>query len=116
MTPASQPEINVFLKAAEQRYAEMGIDPELAGQLFNMQLAKQAQDMGLQAQEPENKASEEGEDQIVMKAAMDRMFELGIPKAKAEQIIRTAVEKQAREQQRQAALSQATTLLSRPHE
>jgi hypothetical protein len=87
--PANEAETNVFLKAAEQRFAELGVDPEFAARAFSTYLAKQAEVLGVQTPaaeyHTEKQASDEEEAQLAVffKSAVDRFVELGIPEADA---------------------------------
>lgn len=45
--PATQEEIVEFKKAAAARYAEAGVPPHIADQLFNTQMAKVAAELNL---------------------------------------------------------------------
>ena len=133
VTPASPAEIDTFLKAAEDYYAEAGIDPKTAAPLFDREIVaiaghlfdkenahtpehaakevmgpakldevlaktpKGKKDDVLQALRKQKPAKKEAKDEEVYKAAMDRMFELGIPKDKAEELLVGFVDKQAKE-------------------
>ena len=83
---ASPEELKVFLKAAEDRFAELGVSPAKATQLFDAQLNKLAADVFGPGAEvvPTKQAAQVDPDDVVYKAAMDRMFELGVPKAQAD--------------------------------
>jgi len=48
--PASQEEIAEFKMAAARRYAEAGVPPQVADQLFNTQMAKMAAELQIQSQ------------------------------------------------------------------
>ena len=47
VTPATQQEVESFVKGAAARYEELGVDPAVADQLFAGQLQKCATDLGL---------------------------------------------------------------------
>lgn len=83
--PANEAELNVFLKAAEERFNEMGADPEAASQAFTNYLAKQAEHLGIQAPAPEQASekqasADEQATQLALfrQAAVARFAELGI--------------------------------------
>lgn len=86
--PANEAELEVFLKAAEARFTELGIDPAVAAQAFDSYLGKQAEALNIQAPaaEPvEKQASDEENLQLAVfvKSAVDRFAELGVPEADA---------------------------------
>jgi hypothetical protein len=118
---ASQDEIAVFLKAAEDTYAASGISPEHAAPMFEQQLDKIASDLQQQGYlfpqpaEVGNSNLKQGgassdfqandnstpsqidkqaeESNIIFKAAMDYFFEQGTPKAEANTILRAGVDR-----------------------
>lgn len=53
IVPATPSEIAEFKQAAAARYAEKGVAPEVADQLFNAQMAKIAAEMQLVPQVPQ---------------------------------------------------------------
>jgi len=94
---ASPEELEIFLKSAEERFAELGIDPARAAQLFDTQLNKLAGEVFGKDVEvaPTKQAEQVDPDEVVYKAAMDRMFELGVPKADADACLASFAERTA---------------------
>lgn len=84
--PANPEQIDVFLKAAEDQFAAMGLEPDVAAPIFSDYLAKQAEALGMQApsvQVNEKQASVDPEAELVYRAAVERFVELGVPAEKA---------------------------------
>jgi hypothetical protein len=125
---ASQEELTVFLKAAEERYAELGVDPATAAQLFDSQLNKLAQEVfGPEVTTGPAVSSESSDtpsvskeaqldpDEVVYKAAMDRMFEMGIPKAQADAALAKYAQNFEQQQAQERRLNKAASHLSGHH-
>lgn len=82
--PASPEQIEVFFKAAESRFTEMGLNPEQSKQAMGAFLNNQASELGisLTGEPPAKQAS--AEEETFLKAAHARFAELNFTPAEAD--------------------------------
>jgi len=92
---ASEAEIDIFVKAAMDRYAELGFPEPIAKELFKAQMTKIAGDLGFPL-------PGDTRETVIVKRAVATLVDKGMPRKQAEAVIlnlnlqAAAIEKRAR--------------------
>lgn len=77
--PATPDQLDVFFKAAEARFSEMGLGPEQSKAAMGAFLKAEAENLGVDLNLGQSKkASAETPEEVFYKAAMARFKELGL--------------------------------------